>query len=157
MDQFKNPMEIFKLLDKSNCRKCNTPTCLAFAAAVFQGQMRLDECPQLDREVIERHGGVTSNQVPVAQMQYESIENLKRKIATIDLHLSAQRLGAQFSNGRLTIKCLGKDFSVVQKREYIHRDPCSFMDSGARTQLYHRRCRNTRLRPMGPVQRAGRR
>jgi len=112
MDQFKNPMEIFKLLDKSNCRKCNKPTCLAFAAAVYQGQKRLDECPQLDREIIERHAAKSINQIPPEQMQYESIENLKRKIATIDLQSAARRLGAQFSNEKLTIKCLGKDFSV---------------------------------------------
>ena len=112
MDQFKNPMEIFKLLDKSNCRKCNKPTCLAFAAAVFQGQKRLDECPQLDREIIERHGGMAVNQIPLEQMQYESIEHLKRKIVKIDLQSAAQRLDAQFSNEKLMIKCLGKDFSV---------------------------------------------
>ena len=112
MDQFKNPMEIFKLLDKSNCRKCNKPTCLAFAAAVFQGQKRLDECPQLDREIIERHGGMAANQIPLEQMQYESIEHLKRKIVKIDLSSSAQRLGEKISNEKLTIKCLGKDFSV---------------------------------------------
>jgi hypothetical protein len=112
MDQFKNPMEIFKLLDKSNCRKCNKPTCLAFAAAVFQGQKRLDECPQLDKKMIERHSGTAVNQIPPEQMQYESIENLKRKIATIDLQSAAQRLGAKFSHEKLTIKCLGKDFSV---------------------------------------------
>ncbi len=112
MDPFKNTMEIFKLLDKSNCRKCNKPTCLAFAAAVFQGQKRLDECPQLDRAIIERHGAMDVNQIPFEQMQYESIEHLKRKIAKIDLSASAQRLGERFSNEKLTIKCLGKDFSV---------------------------------------------
>jgi len=112
MDQFKNPMEIFKLLDKSNCRKCNKPTCLAFAVAVFQGQKRLDECPQLDREIIERHGGMAVNQIPLEQMQYESIEHLKRKIVKIDLSSSARRLGEKLSNEKLTIKCLGKDFSV---------------------------------------------
>jgi hypothetical protein len=115
MDQFKNPMEIFKLLDKSNCRKCNKSTCLAFAAAVFQGQKRLDECLQLDKKIIERHGGLAVNQIALEQMQTESIEKLKRKIATIDLQLSARRLGAQFSNEKLTIKCLGKDFSVDTK------------------------------------------
>ncbi len=112
MEPFKNTMEIFKLLDKSNCRKCNKPTCLAFAAAVFQGQKRLDECPQLDRTIIERHGGMAVNKIPLEQMQTESIGHLKRKIAKIDLSASAQRLGEKFSNGKLTIKCLGKDFSV---------------------------------------------
>jgi hypothetical protein len=112
MQPFKNTMEIFKLLDKSNCRKCNKPTCLAFAAAVFQGQKQLDECPQLDRKIIEQHGPVGVNQMSPEQMQFETIEQLKQKIAEIDLRLAAKRLGAKFANEKLTIKCLGKDFSV---------------------------------------------
>ena len=64
MDPFKNTMEIFKLLDRSNCRKCNKPTCLSFAAAVIQGQKRLDECPSLDEAIIERYGGNVVKQVP---------------------------------------------------------------------------------------------
>jgi hypothetical protein len=115
MQPYKNTMEIFKLLDKSNCRKCNKPTCLAFAAAVFQGQQRLAECPQLDRKIIEQYGPVGVNQMPPEQMRFESIENLKKKIAEIDLDLAARRLGAKFANEKLTIKCLGKDFSVDRK------------------------------------------
>jgi CO dehydrogenase/acetyl-CoA synthase gamma subunit (corrinoid Fe-S protein) len=46
----KNAMEIFQLLDKSNCRECGEKTCLAFAGAVFTGARRLDQCPKLDRE-----------------------------------------------------------------------------------------------------------
>ncbi|MFO7667748.1 MAG: (Fe-S)-binding protein [Desulfobacterales bacterium] len=45
-------MEIFKLLEKSNCRECNEPTCLAFAAAVFKGQRQINECTRLDKETI---------------------------------------------------------------------------------------------------------
>mgnify|MGYP000668137593 CR=1 FL=1 len=30
-------MEVFKHLDKSNCRECGEKTCLAFAGAVFMG------------------------------------------------------------------------------------------------------------------------
>jgi len=62
MAQFNNTMEIFKLLDKSNCRDCNKPTCLAFAAAVFLGQKRLDECPHLDKEIITRYDVKAGNQ-----------------------------------------------------------------------------------------------
>ena len=50
-----NAMEIFKLLNKSNCRKCNQPTCLAFAAAVFKGQQPLGDCPYLDEAVVQRY------------------------------------------------------------------------------------------------------
>jgi len=112
MSHLNNPMEIFKLLDRSNCRECNQPTCLAFAAAVFKGQKQLDECPHLERDIIERFGGKTVTTKTIEQEQDESVEELKRKITTIDLSLSALRLGAGFANDKLTVKILGKDFSV---------------------------------------------
>ena len=42
----KNAMEVFQLLDKSNCRECGEKTCLAFAGAVFQGHRKISECPK---------------------------------------------------------------------------------------------------------------
>ena len=45
-------MEIFRLLDKSNCRKCGEKTCLAFAGAVFKDHRNPGECPKLDPETI---------------------------------------------------------------------------------------------------------
>ena len=112
MAQFNNTMEIFKLLDKSNCRKCNKPTCLAFAAAVFQGQKRLNECPHLDTEIITKYDVKANNQMSLEQERDETIEQLKKKVITTDLSLAAQRLGAVFSEEKLTIKTLGKNFSV---------------------------------------------
>jgi len=50
-------METFKILDKSNCRKCNEATCLAFASTVFTGTRRIEECPMLSKEIITRFGG----------------------------------------------------------------------------------------------------
>jgi len=85
---------------------------LAFAAAVFRGEKQLDECPNLESEIIERYGGKTANQMTLEQEADASLELLKRKLNTIDLSSSAQRLGAKFSDGKLTIKILGKDFSV---------------------------------------------
>ena len=57
MAQINTTMDIFKLLNKSNCRKCNEATCLAFAAAVFKGIKKLGECPELDSKIIERYDG----------------------------------------------------------------------------------------------------
>lgn len=112
MSQLNSPMQIFKLLDKSNCRECMEATCLAFAAAVFTGKKQLDECPHLDSDIIEQFGGRTEKRKPIEQDLDKSVEQLKRKITTIDLSSSAQRLGARFSDNKLTIKVLGKDFSV---------------------------------------------
>jgi len=38
-------LEIFKLLPKTNCKKCGHPTCLAFAMALAQKKVSLDQCP----------------------------------------------------------------------------------------------------------------
>jgi hypothetical protein len=115
MAQPNSPMEIFKLLEKSNCRQCNEPTCLAFAAEVFKGQRQLDECPHLDRDIVAYYGGKTGKQTSTEQNMEESVEQLKGQIATVDLASSAQRLEARFADGKLTIKVLGKDFSVDSK------------------------------------------
>ncbi len=44
-------IEIFKLLPKTNCKKCGFPTCLAFAMKVAQGQANIEQCPEASEEV----------------------------------------------------------------------------------------------------------
>ena len=112
MPRPKNAMEIFKQLDKSNCRKCGEKTCLAFAGAVFTGQRRLSECPKLDREVIEQYSDEVDTADPLEQDQDANLSMLKREISKIDLSLAAERVGAKFSGNKLTLKVLGKNFSV---------------------------------------------
>lgn len=43
-------VEIFKLLPKTNCKKCGHPTCLAFAMKLAQRQASLDACPDVSDE-----------------------------------------------------------------------------------------------------------
>lgn len=43
-------VEIFKLLPKTNCKKCGQPTCLAFAMKLAQRQATLDSCPDVSEE-----------------------------------------------------------------------------------------------------------
>lgn len=43
-------VEIFKLLPKTNCKKCGFPTCLAFAMKLAQRQARLEACPDVSEE-----------------------------------------------------------------------------------------------------------
>jgi acetyl-CoA decarbonylase/synthase, CODH/ACS complex subunit gamma len=40
-------LEIFKHLPKTNCKKCEFPTCLAFAMALANGKASLDACPDV--------------------------------------------------------------------------------------------------------------
>lgn len=112
MARWNNLMEIFKLLDKSNCRECYEPTCMAFAAAVFQGKKRLAECTHLDRETVACCSGEGSVVQEMEKEREAALEDLKKRIADVDLAAAAERLGGRFSDGRLTLKVLGKDFSV---------------------------------------------
>ncbi len=43
-------VEIFKLLPKTNCKKCGHPTCLAFAMKLAQRQATLESCPDVSEE-----------------------------------------------------------------------------------------------------------
>lgn len=43
-------LEIFKLLPKTNCKKCGMPTCLAFAMALAQKRAKLDDCPDVSEQ-----------------------------------------------------------------------------------------------------------
>jgi len=43
-------VEIFKLLPKTNCKKCGMPTCLAFAMQLAQKRAKLEDCPHVSQE-----------------------------------------------------------------------------------------------------------
>ncbi len=49
-------VEIFKLLPKTNCKKCGFPTCLAFAMKLAQRQASLDQCPDVSEEAKQKLG-----------------------------------------------------------------------------------------------------
>jgi len=40
-------LDIFKLLPKTNCRECGSPTCLAFAMLLAQKKVELSKCPHV--------------------------------------------------------------------------------------------------------------
>ncbi len=121
MSQPKNVFEIFQLLDKSNCGNCGEKTCLAFAGAVFRGQRRLSECPCLASGVAARFSEDSgAGYAPEAEGDAH-FDQLKKEITQTDLGLAAERVGARFEGGRLTLKVFGKDFSV-DSRSHFYTD-----------------------------------
>lgn len=106
-------MDVFKLLPKINCRSCNKPTCLAFATAVFQGHVSLDECPFLEESLTEDHDPKNQKTESDRDLEYQqALESLQAKLRETDLKERAERLQGSFADNRLTLKIMGKDFSV---------------------------------------------
>ncbi len=113
MSQLKTAMDVFKLLEKSNCRECNEATCLAFASAVHMGCKSLNDCPRLDREIVAQYEGSNSSTGNlIDQSAEEALRALKKEIRLVDFQEAAQRTDATVSNDRLTLRVCGKPFSV---------------------------------------------
>ena len=53
-------LDIYKLLPKTNCGECKSPTCLAFAMRVAQKQASLEECPDITDEAKEELGSASA-------------------------------------------------------------------------------------------------
>jgi ArsR family metal-binding transcriptional regulator len=47
-------LDIYKLLPRSNCRKCGFPTCMAFAVELRMDSMKLSLCPYLSERDFEQ-------------------------------------------------------------------------------------------------------
>ena len=45
-----NVIEILKLLPKTNCKECGTPTCMVFATLVAEGAKGASDCPPLEED-----------------------------------------------------------------------------------------------------------
>jgi hypothetical protein len=105
------PFDIYKLLDKSNCRKCGKPTCMAFAAVLISGEADIDDCPGLDDETKTKLRETIVVRSPKEDME-KAVEALRKDVASLDFIEVADQLGARVENGRLVVFCLGKDFVV---------------------------------------------
>lgn len=119
MAKIKNPLELYPYLEKSNCRRCGVPSCLAFAAAVIQGQKHLEDCPVIDKETLEALKDRLGQRETLEDDQGRVLRTLKKEIATIDLPAAAVRLGATCENDKIGINCLGKIFWIGASGEMV--------------------------------------
>jgi acetyl-CoA decarbonylase/synthase complex subunit gamma len=53
-------LDIFKLLPKTNCKKCGMPTCLAFAMQLAQKRAKLESCPEVSAEAKQKLAAAAS-------------------------------------------------------------------------------------------------
>jgi len=66
-------LEIFKLLPKTNCKKCGMPTCLAFAMQLAQKRAKLEDCPDVSEEAKQQLAAAAAP--PMQLVKFGSGEN----------------------------------------------------------------------------------
>jgi hypothetical protein len=112
MPTLNTPLEVYKLLPKTNCGSCGSSTCMAFAAAVIKQERTLEDCRSLAPDVLARFGGKVARQVNLESIQVEQVGELRKKIAGLDLASRARALGGRITGRHLVVSCLGRDFEV---------------------------------------------
>lgn len=112
-----NALEIFKYLPRTNCGDCGVPTCMAFAAAVANGQQTIGDCPHVDAAELEPLvGGKRQSPWEVFEAQRkERLAELARQFSQVDLQEAAERLGGEVVDGQLELRCLGRVFALDQQ------------------------------------------
>lgn len=106
------PLELYKHLEQSNCRRCLLPSCMAFSVAVIQGQKQLKDCPYLSKEKMKQLTGGIVLKKSMAEEQGTYLAALQQEVAQQDLRDIARRLDLSFSNGIVAVRCLGKYFRI---------------------------------------------
>lgn len=114
------PLDIYRHLNKSNCRDCGLPTCMAFAASVLNGAKPIEACPHLDPATAAELAPKAARRLEKEGFQ-ASINALREEFTRLDLREVAQRLGATYTDGLLTLRCLSKDF-VISPQGYLESE-----------------------------------
>ncbi|MFH2069977.1 MAG: acetyl-CoA decarbonylase/synthase complex subunit gamma [Elusimicrobiota bacterium] len=66
-------LDIYKLLPKTNCKKCGLPTCLAFAMALASKKTSLDKCPDITE--VAKQSLESASEPPIRTISVGSGEN----------------------------------------------------------------------------------
>jgi len=104
------PLDVYKILPKTNCGKCQLPSCLAFAGAIVAGSKKFRDCPDLDAAALAAFTARYQNPEQKEMNQAEFVDKLQGKMADLDLAEVAALKGATVKGETIVVNSLGKDF-----------------------------------------------
>ncbi|MGO9013339.1 MAG: DUF3786 domain-containing protein [Dissulfurispiraceae bacterium] len=113
-----NAVEIYKKLPGTNCGQCKQKACMPFAFAVLKGETDIAECPW----VTDKEKGELASSVRQNDWREALITNLKEEIKNVDFHEASGTLGAKLREGKLFIRCFGRDVIVRPDGEMQPQD-----------------------------------
>ena len=86
---------------------------MAFAGAVFTGSKKLSDCPYIDADILESYGEKPATTPAITENIEKAVAELREQIAVTDLG----KIGGFYKDGWLTLKVLGKLYSVADNGE----------------------------------------
>jgi len=115
-----NTIELYKKLPKKNCGRCSQKACMPFALSLIKGEAALSDCPLLSADEIRD----LENSITRSDWQEELIQSLRLKLKDVDFSAITKDLGGDYRDGRLFMKCLGREFEIfsggdIQSQGYI--------------------------------------
>jgi len=92
-----NPIEIYKRLPKTNCRKCPPGTCMGLAVGIVRGDLRAEDCPELSPE----DQAVVQGLVPrPSDWRVDLVNSLLEDLKAVDLASRQEPLGLLHASDR---------------------------------------------------------
>ena len=111
-------VETYKLLPKTNCGKCGTPTCFGFAAKLASHLASPDDCPAITEaaRAILRENNKGKNDSP-GTVYEQALEVLKQKIKAVDFKKAAALFGADYLGPEvLELMFLNERYHVTKEK-----------------------------------------
>lgn len=102
------PLEIYKLLPRTNCGECPQKTCMAFAIHLKTNHEGLNECRYLEPAAVSEIRSMLNE----GDWRDELISSLKKEIQDLDIIKTGHDIGAIIRDGAIMIRCIGKDYLI---------------------------------------------
>ena len=114
----KTAVDIYKLLPKTNCGACATPTCFGFAARVAARMASVTACPKLsDNARKELQAGEEAPKDSPGTVYEQALESLKPRVRALDFQKIAALFKADYiSPDRMEIVFLNEKYRVTKEK-----------------------------------------
>lgn len=103
-----NPLEIYKLLPRTNCGECPQRTCMAFAIHLKTNPGGLNECRYLEPTTVSEIKSMLNE----GDWRDELIRSLRKEIQGMDIVKTGHDIGAIIRDKTIMIRCIGKDYLI---------------------------------------------
>lgn len=103
-----NPLEIYKLLPRTNCGECPQKTCMAFAVSLKTSHAGINECRYLDQSKIEH----IMSMLDEGDWRDELFQSLKKEVQNLDIIKIGLEIGAVIRDKAIEIRCIGRDYLI---------------------------------------------